>query len=170
MTTFEQFQNCLGNPVARRNLGLDLDLTDEQAALLVSSPSLARTYFDDWQRKASARGPAQPAQTTIAAPSATARPQAPLSPYWNTPGQAPQPHQGARPMASPTSGARFPFRSPWSRDWVFWYAVVVMVLSAFAFLSRGAAIDLVLGLPLNFLVFVCPVALVAYLVRRSSQH
>jgi len=74
----------------------------------------------------------------------------------------------------------FPFHHPWISDWVFWWGVVVMLLSAFAYSYDadarsiktwpGLTIDLVIGLPLNFIFFVIPVAAIrAFFTRRSRS-
>ncbi|GEM_PF-1397705 len=72
--------------------------------------------------------------------------------------------------------AGFPFHHPWSSDWVFWWGVLAMLLSAIALgydadtdsIRSGWAINLVLGLPLNFIFLVIPVAAVrAFFTWRS---
>jgi hypothetical protein len=87
-----------------------------------------------------------------------------------------------QPRAAPASGVAkssrgtFPFDRPWSGDWVFWWAVVIVALSATAFTVRivyrlgdlvvaGWLLDLVIGIPTNFVVFVLSVSFVRMLVR-----
>lgn len=103
---------------------------------------------------------------------------------WVRPGSA---AHGTTPVPSPAYGhgapsgagvrrdaGGFPFTRPLERDWVFWWAVTVMVLSVIAFLydaqDAWVVADLVLGLPLNFLGFVLPVAFVRWLVRRARHR
>lgn len=76
----------------------------------------------------------------------------------------------------PASGKQgFPFVRPWARDWVFYWALFIMLASVLALVPRdhgdattfilGFATNLAIGLPLNFVIFVLPVAAVRSIVR-----
>lgn len=49
---------------------------------------------------------------------------------------------------------------------VFWYGLVVIVLSALAALSRGNALDALVAVAINWTVFVLPVLLIRNFRRR----
>lgn len=81
-TSFEQFKRSLGNPVARRAIGLDL--SDVEAQRVLSDGGLSRAYYDNWLR----HQPTTPPPTS-ATPSG-------ISPASSIPVTPPSPHQSPR--------------------------------------------------------------------------
>jgi hypothetical protein len=81
---------------------------------------------------------------------------------------------------SPRRIGGFPFTKPWLGDWVFWWAVAVMLLSVVALtianpgdtsgvVAVGFVVDLTIGLAGNFAVFVLPVAGLRSLFRSRRS-
>lgn len=78
-TSFEQFKRSLGNPVARKAIGLDL--SDVEAQRVLSDGGLSRAYYDDWLR----HQPTTPPPTSATPPG--------ISPASSIPVTPPSPHQ-----------------------------------------------------------------------------
>ncbi|MFF8347947.1 hypothetical protein ACF049_19225 [Cellulosimicrobium funkei] len=75
----------------------------------------------------------------------------------------------------------FLYRRPIGSDWVFWWTVAILALTVVAWFVRSAdpalgrfdgvgfLIDVAVGLPLNFGVFVLPIAAVRYWIVRARR-
>lgn len=171
-TPIDNFRACLGNRTARDAIGIEL--TDDQARLLLSDDELVAVYYQRWRE----------ARLGRAAPGSPA-PQSPRSMSHPPPVHG----QTQRPATQPVVSAKkpgFPFRRPIVTDWVFWWAALIGVLTVLAMLanyvsagysvtsSRGAyglLLDILLSVPLNFAVFVLPVAALMRWIRvRRAQN
>lgn len=84
--------------------------------------------------------------------------------------------QAAPPSTAPPARPPFFFFSrPRESDWAFWWFVLVMILTVIAVFTRDpldvfSMFDVVLGLPINFVVFVLPVLVVRWLVVRARRR